>query len=292
MTELAHGLHGGKLPHVPDSRDWRWEDFRASLKAAGLLPKIPADHWGHGKTYKDWLMLANGPDPTAPGKAAEGAGCCVWSSSAHQTMEALTDATFTPEEVALVGKLFDGATTISDYSAVTGYDPTTGEGDNGTEIRAALTYRQTTGIVDTAGARHKIGPYVAIEPGNLEHLLEALYFFEGLPMGFRVQQAQMDAFNQAEQNGTTPVWDYVAGSPEVGGHDIPLVGHPDATDYAALSWAKRLIVTPALITHQTDEIWAYASQERINTTTGKSRELADQAQLEEYLHLAAKAVAA
>jgi hypothetical protein len=206
-------------------------------------------------------------------------------------MEALTDATYTPAEVAAVAKLFDGATTISDYSAVTGYDPTTGEGDNGTEIRAALTYRQTTGIVDTAGARHKIGPYVAIEPGNLEHLLEALYFFEGLPMGFRVQQAQMDAFNQAEQEGKTPVWDYVAGSPEVGGHDIPLVGHPDATNYAGLSWAKRLFVTPALISHQCDEIWAYGSQERINAVTGKSRELADQAQLEEYLTLAAKAVA-
>lgn len=293
MTELAHGLHGGKKPFVSDSRDWLWADFRASLKAAGKLPTIPADHWGHGNTYKDWLMLANGPDPTAPGKATEGAGCCVWSSAAHQTMEALTDATYTPEEVAAVGKLFDGSTTISDYSAATGYNPETGEGDNGTEIRAALTYRQTTGIVDTAGNRHKIGPFVSIEPGNLEHLLEALYFFEASAMGFRVQQAQMDAFNQAEQEGKTPIWDYVAGSPEVGGHDVPLVGHPDATNYAAISWAKRVIVTPALISNQCDELWVCITPERISKVTGKSYELATAAQLEEYLHLvASKAVAA
>ena len=81
-------LHFGKKPPTIDGRDWKWETFRTALKAAGKLPTIPADHWGHGNTYKDWLMLANGPDPTAPGAAAEGCGCCVWSSAAHQTMEA------------------------------------------------------------------------------------------------------------------------------------------------------------------------------------------------------------
>lgn len=282
-------LHLGKQPHTPDARDWQWDEFRKILKAAGTLPKIPADHWGHGNTYKDWLMLANGPDPTAPGASAEGCGCCVWSSAAHQTMEALTDASYGSANTAAVGKLFDGATTVADYAAVTGYDPQTGEGDNGTEIRDSLLYRQKTGIVDTVGNRHKIGPFVAIEPGHLEHLLEALYFFEGLPMGFRVQQAQMDAFNRAESDGTTPTWDYVAGSPEIGGHDIPLVGHPDKTNYAGLSWAKRLIVTPALVAHQTDEIWGFVTPERISRVTGKSYEGASQAQLEEYLHLVASA---
>lgn len=281
------GLHLGKAEFKPDARDWRWADFRIALKSAGLLPKVPAV-FGHGNTYTDWKMLGNGPDPTAPGRAAEGAGDCVWASADHETMELLTNA---DQPRAQVAALFDGSTAISDYAAATGYDPSTGNGDNGTEIRAALSYRQKTGIVDTTGARHKIGPYVAIEPGNLEHLLEALYFFEGLPIGIELQEAQMDAFNRAEQAGQTPVWSYVKNSPVLGGHCVPEVGHPDSGDLAGLSWAKKVILTNGFLTHQCDEVWAYLTPERISKVTGKSYEGVSEAQLEEVLHITGKAIA-
>lgn len=279
-------LHLGKAKFTPDARDWRWVDFRAALKAAGVLPKVPAI-FGHGNTYTDWKMLGNGPDPTAPGRAAEGAGDCVWASADHETMVALTNAGQSPTTVAA---LFDGSTAIADYAAATGYNPTTGEGDDGTEIRAALTYRQKTGIVDKTGARHKIGPYVSIEPGNIQHLLEALYFFEGLPIGVELQEAQMDQFNAAEQRGVTPVWSYVRNSPVIGGHCVPEVGHPEAVELAGLSWAKKVILTEGFLTHQCDEVWAYLTPERISRVTGKSYEGATEAQLEEALHSIGKSI--
>lgn len=275
------GLSLGKTNFTPDSRDWRWVDFRASLKAAGLLPSVSAI-FGHGNTYADWKMLGNGPDPTAPGRAAEGAGDCVWAAAEHETMEALTNAGQGRDQVAT---LFDGSTAITDYAAATGYDPTTGSGDNGTEIRSALLYRQKTGIVNKTGVRHKIGPFVSIEPGNLQHLLEALFFFEGLPIGIELQEAQMSQFNQAEARGTTPIWSYVKNSPIIGGHCVPEVGHPASGELAGISWAKKVILTEGFLAHQCDEVWGYLTPERISRLTGKTYEGASEAQLEETLHI-------
>lgn len=287
MSELKFG----KIPSKPDPRDWKWSDFRSGLKKAGLLPTTIPTTFGHGNTYRDWRMLGNGPDPTAPGAAQNGAGDCVWASADNETKIALTDASYTPEVVTEVDKLFDGSTAIKDYADATGYDPTTGANDNGTEIRAALKYRQDTGIIDTLGNRHKIGPYVSIEPGNTEHLLEAIYFFEGLPIGLEVAAAQMDQFEKGETTGTTPVWSYVKGSEIEGGHCIPMVGRPDTRHIAAITWRLKIFLTKPLITHQVDEVWAYATQERISKVTGLTRENASQEQLEEYLNLVGKAIA-
>lgn len=277
----------GKKPFVADSRDFEWAELRKPLVAAGLMPTVPAT-FGHGNTYTNWQMLANGPDPTAPGQAKNGAGCCVWSSAANETKIALTDA---GEPQGSVSALFNGATTISDYSACTGYNPTTGEHDEGTEIRQALLYRQKTGIVDTKGVRHKIGPFVKGEPGNLQHLLEMVYFFEALPMGMVVTQAQMDQFSEAEAAGHTPVWDYVAGSNQIGGHCIPECGRPDSSHITAITWRLRILLTPRLLEKQCDEVWGYLTPERISKVTGKSYEGATEAQLEEYVHVFATAVA-
>ena len=284
-------LHTGRKPFVPDSRDWQWSDLRVALKAAGVLPSFGSlpQVFGHGGTFHNWKMCGNGPDPTAPGKARDGAGNCVWASGDHETMESLATAGM---PVLQVASLFNGFTAISDYAADTGYNPETGEHDEGTEIRAALNYRQTTGLVDVHGNRHKIGPYVSLEPGNVEHLLEALYFFEGLPIGVNLQRAQMEAFNAAEAAGATPVWDYVAGSENIGGHCIPLVGRPNTVDFAGLSWALRLFCTPLFLDKLCEEAWAYTTPERISKVTGKSYEGASLAQLEEYLHLVGKSALA
>lgn len=288
----AHQLKLGKKDPVHHPEDLRWADLRLSLKAAGLLPAVPAV-FGHGETYQDWLMLGNGPSmPGEPPQPAsykepwEGCGDCVWASAAHEVMESLTDAGQPP---AAVAKLFDTEVVVGEYAKVTGYDPQTGEGDNGTEVRERLVHMQENGILDTAGTLHKIGQFVELEPGNLQHLLEALYFFEGLPLGVQLQKAQMEAFNSAEQSGSTPVWTYVAGSEGLGGHCIPMVGRPDGEHFAALSWGRRLLLTPTFLEKQCDEAWAYVSQDRINKVTGTSYVGVNETQLEAYLRLVAKA---
>lgn len=289
--EFRNHLHGGRKHYVYKSSDWRWSDFRGPLKAAGALPNIPK-YFGHANTWEHggWKMLGNGPDPTAPGQSANGCGDCVWASADHETMESLTNSELNDwaADKTKVASLFDGATAVSDYSASTGYNPTTGEGDNGTEIRAALEYRQKTGIIDTEGKRHKIGPYVALEPGNLEHFLEAIFFFEGIPLGLNIQEAQMDQFNQAEASGKVPVWGYVPGSPEVGGHCVPAMGRPNLHAFAGISWALRVFLEATFMEKQCEEAWAYVTPERLSKVTGKTYEGASESQLEEYLHIVGK----
>jgi hypothetical protein len=284
-------FHDGRKPYIYKSTDWRWAEYRADLKAAGVLPKIPL-YFGHANTYEHgaWRMLANGPDPTAPGKAAEGCGDCVWAAADHETMEMLTDSDPNwPNDKNQIAELFNGATAVSDYAACTGYNPETGEGDNGTEIRQALEYRQKTGIIDAKGNRHKIGVYVALEPGNLQHLLEAIYFFEGIPIGIVLQEAQMNQFTMAEEKGKVPVWSYVPGSPDIGGHCVPLMGRPNLHAFAGVSWALRIFLESVFMEKCCEEAWAYLTPERISKVTGKTFEGASEGQLQEYAHIVGKA---
>lgn len=276
----------GKKDFVPKSSDFKWAEFRLTIKRQLdqiVMPKT----FGHGNTYADWQMLANGPDPTAPGRAKHGAGCCEVSAAANETKIAITDAGGAPGPTSA---LFDGTTTITDYTAIgkasgqPGYDPKTGTGDEGLETRARLDYQQKVGLLDTQGNRRKIGQFVLLDPGNLQHVLEALLFFEALPIGVQLQQAQMDQFNEGEAANQTIVWDYVSGSPTLGGHCVPECGRPDQNHIAAISWRRRIFLTSTFLANQCDEVWAYLTPERISRVTGKTYEGADPAHLEEYLH--------
>jgi hypothetical protein len=278
-------LKTGKKPKQHDKRDFSLADFLPGSPQLSQLAPPPEYGWGHGNTYADWSMLANGPDPTAPGKAGEeGCGDCVVASAEHETMEFLTDS---GRDVLEVASLFDGSTAVEDYSANGSYDPKTGAGDEGLEIREFLKYRQKTGIVDKKGDRHLIGPYLALEPGNREHLAFALRYFEAVTIGVLIGEAQMDAFLNAEAAGRVPVWSHVRGSEE-DGHCIPLMGVPDPRHWAAISWRLRVFLTHPFVEYQCDEAWAYLSPERISAVTGKTYEGATEAQLEEYLHAAAR----
>ena len=110
----------------------------------------------------------------------------------------------------------------------------------------------------------------------------AIRYFEACPIGCIVTQGNMDAFNEAEEAGTTPIWD-VDTTEALGGHCIPLVGRPDSTHFAAISWGKRIFLTPAYIKSMVEEVWCYLTPERIAKTTGKNYEGASEAVLAEYL---------
>jgi hypothetical protein len=289
--------HYGRKPHTPDERDWTWGSLRESVTAAGALavPLVPA-RFGHGNTYEGQGWMMNGNGPVLPGEdlpptwaaAAGGAGDCVEASWVNEVKEALTDAGMSPVEA--LKKVGSAKTSITAYSAVTPYDPVTGANDNGTEIRERLKYAQKTGLTLADSTVHKIGPYFSVDPKNLQHWLEAMYFAEALPLGIIVQQAQQDAFNEGEQTGRFPiVWDWVAGSPEVGRHCIPAVGRPDTLHIAALTWARRIFLTEAFRQNGVEEAWAYVTQDRISKVTGRTYEGADQAHTIEYLRTVAKA---
>src|SRR5213078_258313 len=109
----------GKLPHVPDDRDLKLADY---LKTS-VLPRPPKT-FGHEKAFpvNGWETLGN-----------DQYGDCVFAGAAHETMlwnaEAKHGVTFTDQSV------------LSDYSAVTGFDPHNPDSDQGTVVRDALNYR-------------------------------------------------------------------------------------------------------------------------------------------------------
>lgn len=251
----------GKLPAVPDERDIRYGIIKKGL----TLPKPPAN-FGHGQIYKDgeaaggWQMNGNGPDDTvAPG--FQGAGDCVFACAAHTTRETNKIAGHT---VTITGK-----ESIADYSAVTGYRIGDDSTDNGTDMRQALKYRQKTGLLDAHGNRHKIGAYVALEPGNLDQYYQACYLFSAVEIGFRFQQAQDSQFDSG-------VWDFAPGSPVIGGHAIPGFGR-NHSRASVVSWARHLWATEAFLTELVDEAWCIVFPEELKN--GKTERGMDLGQL-------------
>ncbi len=222
----------GKLPASPSPHD-----FKLSLYAP-TLPTPPA-RFGHGTLYVDWGMLGN-----------DNWGDCVFAGGAHETMlyarlgAGRRNVTFSP------------ACVLADYGAVTGFDPADPNSDNGTEVRQALSYRRKTGLADAAGSRHRIGAYVSIPPKDWEKLMQAVYVFGAVGIGFEFPASAMDQFN-ADQH-----WDVVPGSPIEGGHYVPVVGSMTSTKRATcLTWGRRQEFTRAFYERYNDEAWAILSPE-------------------------------
>jgi hypothetical protein len=248
----------GKKPATYDKRDLQFAHYRT----AAALPPHPKQ-FGHEKLVgaNAWQMLGNGPDNTvSPG--FKGAGDCVFAGGDHEsmlwTLEGGTAATFT------------GANAIADYSAVTGYKPSNPKSDQGTDVRVALKYRQNTGLVDTKGKRHRIGAYLALEPGNVDHLVEALYLFGVVGIGIQFPASAMDQFDAGKP------WSVVAGAQIDGGHYVPLVAK--RANFDCVTWGRLQQMTAQFYTKYCDEAWAILSPEMLNS--GKSPEGFDLAQLQ------------
>jgi hypothetical protein len=255
----------GKLPATYDKRDLLFAQYRTTE----ALPSHPT-HFGHEKLVgsKAWQMLGNGPDNTVkPGFM--GAGDCVFAGGDHETM------LWNIENDKQVK--FTGANAIKDYSTVTGYDPGApldADGNNptdrGTDVRTALGYRRKTGLVDAAGKRHKIGAYVALELGNMDQLLEALYLFGVVGIGIKFPNSAMDQFNAGKP------WSVVPGPEPTDGHYIPLVAN--RTNLECVTWGRVQQMTVQFYKKYCDEAWTILSPEMLKS--GKSLEGFDLAQLQ------------
>jgi hypothetical protein len=240
MTEfsaLEHGLLGKKpAVHKP-------EDIKFSLlKETTPLPvRLPA-RFGHGTAFTDWLMLANGPDDSVfPG--FEGAGCCVESMMGHTTMEAA-------KIHRRVVPRITGSEVIKAYSDITGYnldDPNT---DQGTYMHDAMGWWRNTGFADGAGKVHKIGAYVSIDPKDWDQLIEAVWVFGFVAIGFEFPASAMQQFDDNQP------WDVVPGSDIEGGHCVPVYGRSSPNTAGPVSWGRRQSMTRAFYEEYNDESWA------------------------------------
>ncbi len=223
----------GKKPATYDRRDLLFLQYIDRTK----LPLHP-EQFGHEDIIDAdaWGMLGN-----------DSVGDCVFAGSDHETMlwtmEAGNPATFT------------AANAIADYSAVTGYNPDGPGTDRGTEVRQALQYRQQTGLIDANANRHKIGAYLALEPGNLDHLYEAMYLFGAVGIGIMFPNSAMDQFQAGRP------WSVVHGAQIMGGHYVPLVA--DRGNLVCVTWGRLQQVTLQFYQRYCDEAWAILSPEML-----------------------------
>ncbi|MFJ4653870.1 hypothetical protein ACIP5Y_21595 [Nocardia sp. NPDC088792] len=234
-----------------------------------VLPKIPdPDNFGHTAEVTQWGMLGNGPDGN---DADVPVGDCAFAGPEHIIMGWLAAA----NKPAVP---FDYASTIAMYSEVTGYDPSqydpaTGENptDQGGDMTSIAEFWQATGFTAADGSTHKIGAYLALEPGNIDQLTAALYVFEAVGMGFALPSSAEDQFENGEP------WSVVADATIEGGHFVPLLGKWNGL-WQGITWAQPQLIETDFISTYTQLPIVYLSQEFMDN--GESPEHFDMAQLQ------------
>jgi hypothetical protein len=242
-------MHLGKTAARYDHRDLLFADFVTASK----LPPLPSTFGDENLiSATGWGMLGN-----------DSVGDCVLAGGDHETM------LWNKARGKTVS--FTAANALSDYSAITGYNPDDPSSDQGTDVRTALNYRKKTGLIDSAGHRHKIDGYMALEPGNLSHVKEGAYLFEAVGIGIEFPASAMTQFNKGQP------WSVVSGAKIEGGHYIPIVGF-DGTYLYIVTWGKLQKMTVQFFTKYCDEAYALFSLEMLNSSK-KSREGFDETAL-------------
>ena len=224
----------GKTPARPDAVTFK---LSAYLNTAAL-PTPPATFTKDDKIVaQPWSMLGN-----------DHWGDCVFAGAAHETMlwntEAQHPVTFTDDSV------------LSDYSAVTGFDPNDPNTDKGTDMQVAASYRRKTGIVDGSGQRHQVAAYLAIKPSDETELKQAVYLFSNAGIGIQFPGSAMDQFRAGKP------WTVVAGATIEGGHYIPAIGYDHHYVYV-VTWGKLQKMSWEFYVKYCDEAICYLSTEML-----------------------------
>lgn len=229
-----------RLGKLPARKDAVLLKFARYVKPA-MLPTPPLI-FGRYNLIGDFGILGN-----------DSVGDCVLAGGCHEEMlwtsEGGSPAEFTAENA------------LSDYSAITGYNPADPSTDRGTDMQMAASYRRKTGLVDKTGNRHKVLAYVALEAGNVDQLALASWLFGACGIGILISNENMQEFEQGKP------WSTTTGKIE-GGHYVCVVGRRANGNPLCVTWGKLQEMTPAFYEQANDESIAYLSGERL--VDGKS----------------------
>jgi hypothetical protein len=191
----------GKRPHVTDKRDLKLSAYIADMGRLLEVSQAPA--------ASDWTQMptpaGTTPAPDTDSLGNDVLGCCVYAAPAHQ-VRLMGQLTGNPSLRPGRGDVIDA------YSRYTGYNPVTGEGDNGAYTRDMLKVGQNEGLY---GA--KIVAYVAVDPKNADEVTVASWVGCGLIRGYSLPVA-----SQLQEVWDVPVggWPAGKGPGTWGGHCI------------------------------------------------------------------------
>lgn len=218
----------GKQPPRHDPRTLQL----ASYLETDVLPPPPAhDSWT--RKVREWPMMRN-----------DTVGDCTCAAAGHMIQEwtAYASSQLIPSDDEI----------IKAYSAITGYDPITGQNDNGAVELDVLNYWRKTGI-----AGRNIYAFAAIEPGNHDHVKDAVELFGNCYIGVGLPiSAQRQRVWSVPPGG--PVGD---GAPwSWGGHAVPVVGYNSRT-LTVVTWGALKRMTWKFWDTYCDEAYAVLSED-------------------------------
>ena len=240
----------GKLPPVHDTRTPQLADY-----LHGNLPSAPPVTVRAEIAHPAFQMFGNDRlgDCTCAGM---GNAVAFWTALSGQP-----DAVTTGD-------------VITAYEAVSGYDPATGDNDNGANELDVLKYWATVGV-----GGHKIAGYAAIDLGSQPLVESAVYVFDGAYIG-----VALPATAQGQD-----VWDVVPGAGSAafpgswGGHCVFVVDY-DAAGVFVVTWGAVKQMTWAFWDAYVDEAYAVISDDALNATSDETAEGYDVDQLRTDLH--------
>lgn len=135
--------------------------------------------------------------------------------------------------------------------------------DNGVDMQTMLEELHRNGIGVTNPV--KCIAFAKVNIDNLDEVRAAIAIFGGLLLG-----VDLDVAQQSQTDSPAKVWDYVAGSPEWGGHAVLAGSYTSETgsapDIGIESWAQVLRMTDNFWSHQTMEAWVVIFPEHLGTT--------------------------
>lgn len=218
----------GLRPNDPSRQRIRLTDH---LDVEAVLSAPPAANWD--ARVNAFGMLGNADW-----------GDCAEAASLH-ALQAITAAAGSPIVPT-------DADAIGAYSALTGFDPNAGPPgknptDQGTVLQDLLDYWRKTGLT-VGGKVHKILAFAQVDHTSPLELRAAIALFGAVIYGIQVPRSAEEEFNAGEP------WDYVPGSPNLGGHAITDERYDQALWYP-VTWGREQPATEAFMTAYLQEAW-------------------------------------
>jgi len=215
-----------KLGKKPARHDARTLNLREFLRAESLPPFPPEHH--QARHVKRWPTLGN--------RRIENCTCAAAGHLIHAWTSRVGTAVILPTR-----------TVVRAYSHITGYNPRTGENDEGADVLTVLKYWRKTGFDG-----HRIEAFVGLERHHSLHVRAGIFLFGGVYVGLSLPRS---AHGQKIWHVPTtgPTGD---GKPDSwGGHVVPIIGY-DEHGLTAITWGRRQRMTWGFWQTYCDEAYA------------------------------------
>ena len=199
----------GKKPFLPKAKDLHLKNYinKAAIISAAQIPAAP-----------DWQAFScpdgNLPPPDTDALGNDRAGCCVFAGPGHQlnmiNVQLGDQSRVSADDV------------LAAYSKYTGFDPITGENDNGYYVRNMLDHWRAEGLYGT-----KVIAYALVDWTNPEEVAVATWLGCGTIGGYALplaSQGQIDDLGRQLWDVPAGGWPAGRGPGTWGGHCVWLRG--------------------------------------------------------------------